>query len=277
MESKTPSARSNDALDSRRARREAAGTQLRTPRSRSHHATRATTSHRWLGRTGILTSLAIVTIAMPLAAGAGKADTGTDEPAVAQTSQVTQSTLQVLTEQRRPEPAPVIVADTGLVTERDLAMASRSGNRADEIPQCATGTVTSSNGLLGTQERCDLDWAPGHSQQPEAALALDELNAAYRARFGQDICLTSSYRTLSSQQQLAVTKPGLAATPGQSMHGWGLAIDICSESYSSTAQWNWLKTNAPIFGYDNPAWARRGGGGAYEPWHWEYFPLVETM
>ncbi len=128
-----------------------------------------------------------------------------------------------------------------------------------------------------SNELCSLDWAQGHRQQAEAARALTELNSAYLARFGQSICLNSSYRDISTQQALAVTKPGLAATPGYSMHGWGVAIDICTNSYSSTAHWNWLKANAPIFGYDNPAWARRGGSGAYEPWHWEYFPMVEKL
>lgn len=274
MESHNQIARVSDATDSRRARREAASAQAPTRRGTTAHAVRATTSHRWLGRTGVLASLAIMTIAMPLTAGAGKADTGVVDAVVADSGQ---STLQVLTSQRRAQPAPIIVADSDLLTERGLASASRSGARAEDTPACAAGPVTGSNGQLGQHELCAFDWASGHSQQAEAALALTELNSAYKARFGANICLTSSYRTLSSQQGLAVTKPGLAATPGQSMHGWGLAIDICSNSYSSAAQWNWLKANAPIYGYDNPAWARRGGNGAYEPWHWEYFPIVEQM
>lgn len=280
MESKNASAHESNAMDSRRARREAAGTQSRTSRSRSHHAIRAASSHRWLGRTGILAALAIVTIAMPLTAGAGKADTGSVEQVVAETTQATQSThstLRVLTEQRRAEPLPIIVADAGLLTERSLGTASRSGERSEDIPQCAADGVRGSNGRLGQSELCEFDWAPGHSQQSEAALALSELNAAYQARFGQSLCLASSYRSLSAQHRLAVTKPGLAATPGHSLHGLGVAVDLCASSHSSTAQWNWLKANAPVFGYDNPSWARRGGSGAYEPWHWEYFPIAETL
>ncbi len=275
MESNNHNARTSEAMDSRRARREAAGAQPQTRRSRSSHAKRTTASRRWLGRTGILTSLAIMTIAMPLTAGAGKADTGTVEAVVVESS--TQSTLQVITSQRRAESEPIIVADAELLTERSLATVSRAGARDDDLPLCTAGPVSGLNGQLGQQELCNFDWAPGHSQQATAALALTELNSAYESRFGTNLCLTSSYRTLSSQESLAGTKPDFAATPGHSMHGWGLAIDLCPTSYTSTAQWNWLKLNAPIFGYDNPAWARHGGIGAYEPWHWEYYPIVDTM
>lgn len=275
MESNDHTARESDALGSRRARREAAATQNR--RTRSGQANRISSSHRLLGRTGILASLAIVTIAMPLTAGAGKADTGAETFAVAASGDSALSTLEVLTTKRGAEHTPVIVADADLLAERTLVGASRSGIRDEDASECAAGTVRGANGQLGASELCDLEWAPGHSQQAEAAAALTALNDAYRVRFGTDICLTSSYRSISSQHQLASTKPGLAATPGRSMHGWGLAIDFCPSAYSSAAQWNWLKANGPIFGYDNPAWARRGGSGAYEPWHWEYFPIVETM
>lgn len=275
MESNDHTARESDALGSRRARREAADAQNR--RSRSGQKNRASSSHRLLGRTGVLASLAIVTIAMPLTAGAGKADTGAGSVTIAQSSGAALSTLEVLTTKRGAERTPVIVADADLLAERTLVGASRSGIRDEDASECAAGTVRSGNGQLGASELCDLEWAPGHSQQAEAATALTALNDAFRVRFGQDMCLTSSYRTISSQHRLASTKPGLAATPGRSMHGWGLAIDFCPNTYSSAAQWNWLKANGPIFGYDNPAWARRGGSGAYEPWHWEYFPIVETM
>lgn len=275
MESNDHTARESDALGSRRARREAAAAQNR--RTRSGQTDRVSSSHRLLGRTGILASLAIVTIAMPLTAGAGKADTGAQSIAISPSNDSALSTLEVLTTKRGAERTPVIVADADLLAERTLVGASRSGIRDEDASECAAGTVSGANGQLGASELCALEWAPGHRQQAEAAAALTALNDAYRVRFGKDICLTSSYRTISSQHQLAVTKPGLAATPGRSMHGWGLAIDFCPSSYGSAAQWNWLKANGPIFGYDNPAWARRGGSGAYEPWHWEYFPIVETM
>ena len=79
------------------------------------------------------------------------------------------------------------------------------------------------------------------------------------------------------QRRLAYTKPGLAATPGSSNHGWGLAIDLCGAETNSSAAMGWLAENGPAYGWANPDWARRGGSGAYEPWHWEYVPGTTAM
>jgi LAS superfamily LD-carboxypeptidase LdcB len=62
----------------------------------------------------------------------------------------------------------------------------------------------------------------------------------------------------------------LAAVPGTSNHGWGLALDLCGGAQSfGSAQYAWLAAIAPAFGWVNPPWARPGAGRE-EPWHWEY-------
>jgi LAS superfamily LD-carboxypeptidase LdcB len=102
-------------------------------------------------------------------------------------------------------------------------------------------------------------------------VSLAKLNVAFKQRFGDEVCLTDSYRTLSEQYQLRAIKPGLAAVPGTSEHGWGLAVDLCDGVQAgSGARFQWLRDNAPDYGWDNPAWARSGGSGPYEPWHWEF-------
>ena len=65
-------------------------------------------------------------------------------------------------------------------------------------------------------------------------------------------------------------KPALAAVPGTSNHGWGLAVDLCGgiEHYG-TAQYTWMMANAGRFGFLHPDWADPGNGRE-EPWHWEY-------
>ncbi|MEK8226019.1 D-alanyl-D-alanine carboxypeptidase family protein [Oerskovia sp. M15] len=68
--------------------------------------------------------------------------------------------------------------------------------------------------------------------------------------------------------------PGREAGPGcrsrTSNHGWGLAIDLTSPaSNPGSAQYRWLRNNAPLYGWDNPAWARSNGSKP-EPWHFEY-------
>jgi LAS superfamily LD-carboxypeptidase LdcB len=67
-----------------------------------------------------------------------------------------------------------------------------------------------------------------------------------------------------------VRKPHLAATPGTSVHGWGLAVDLCGgvERFGTT-QNTWLLAHAPAHGWSHPAWAAAGGSRP-EPWHFEY-------
>ena len=63
------------------------------------------------------------------------------------------------------------------------------------------------------------------------------------------------------------------ATPGTSVHGWGLAIDIWGPDRRlltcTSPAFQWLQENGPRFGWTHPQWARCGHQGA-EPWHWQY-------
>ncbi|HSK28167.1 MAG TPA: M15 family metallopeptidase [Jiangellales bacterium] len=126
------------------------------------------------------------------------------------------------------------------------------------------------NGRLGDAHLCPV--GDGHRLRPDAAAAYLALAAAYQAALGSAPCLTDSYRSLSAQQDLAERKPRLAARPGTSEHGWGMAVDLgCGvESYRS-AEHRWLVDHAPAYGWVNPGWARPGGSRP-EPWHWEYVP-----
>ena len=156
----------------------------------------------------------------------------------------------------------------------DLPMgvrASRSSNRP-VLPglQRRRHVYDYANGHVPANELCALTFAPGHHLRADAAVALARLNIAYRARFGHNLCLTDSYRTIASQESLAARKPGLAAVPGTSEHGMGLAVDFCAgvEKYRSV-EYDWMRANAPAFGWDNPAWAIPPSSRE-EPWHWEY-------
>lgn len=125
------------------------------------------------------------------------------------------------------------------------------------------------NGRLTDGQMCDL-WSSGHQLRSDAAVAFAELNLAYRDHFGKDIVITDSYRSYAAQVAVKRKKPGLAAVPGTSEHGWGLAVDLGDGVQNSDEHYDWLIENAPRFGWDHPAWARKGGGGPYEPWHWEF-------
>jgi LAS superfamily LD-carboxypeptidase LdcB len=131
------------------------------------------------------------------------------------------------------------------------------------------------NGQLPAHAVCPL---PGTDEQlrADAARAFAALNARFRQRFGTRICITDSYRSYRAQARLYGTKPGLAARPGTSNHGFGTALDLCggAEQESSRAH-RWLERNGPQTGWTHPGWARSAGRRP-EPWHFEYVGSVHT-
>ena len=110
----------------------------------------------------------------------------------------------------------------------------------------------------------------GHALRCDAAAAYRALSGAFAGAFGTPLCITDSYRTYGGQVRLYGEKPELAAVPGTSNHGWGLALDLCGGAQSfGSPQHAWLRTHAPSFGWVNPEWAWPGRGRE-EPWHWEF-------
>lgn len=152
-----------------------------------------------------------------------------------------------------------------------LAMfASDTVEVSTPLPNCdASSRSKGTNGRLSSKSLCSLP-QKGETLQSEAALAWAAMNEYYRTAFGRHICLDDSYRTLQEQYGTRATRGYLAATPGTSMHGWGLAVDICKEDLRG-ASGKWIKANAGTFGWENPYWAKTS---KYEPWHWEYAPLT---
>ena len=121
-----------------------------------------------------------------------------------------------------------------------------------------------------------VDIGGGHKLRAEAAAAYSKM---FRAALLDGIAwrITESYRTI--QTQIAYAKPppegkglygqkyvvggkeviGLAARPGTSKHGLGLAVDIAVAS--NPKAYDWLVANAARFNFHTIP---------REPWHWEY-------
>jgi hypothetical protein len=155
--------------------------------------------------------------------------------------------------------------------------ASRAAERS-KVPGCSPkdGYQSYPNGLVPSDALCPLP-QDGHRLRADAAIAFWQLNDAFRADFGRSICMTDSYRSLAMQRDLYYRKPGLAAVPGTSNHGWGLAVDLCGGAESfGTKVYRWLDENGEEFGWENPSWARPWGSNP-EPWHWEYEPGVRNL
>jgi hypothetical protein len=124
------------------------------------------------------------------------------------------------------------------------------------------------NGKMPADSLCRV--APGQKLRCDAAAAYGELAAAYKADFHKELCITDSYRSYRAQIDLLRRKPTLAAFPGTSNHGWGLAVDLCDGvNEFGTPQYEWLIAHAAAYGWVHPEWAREGGS-RQEPWHWEF-------
>lgn len=138
------------------------------------------------------------------------------------------------------------------------------------VPGCAAQVPATlpPNGRLAAAELCPI--GGGHELRADAAATFLAMDAAYRLTFGSDLCVSDSYRSYASQVSLYARKPSLAAVPGTSNHGWGIAVDMfCGVGSYSSPQYDWLTAHGPAYGWTNPEWARQGGGRA-EPWHWEF-------
>lgn len=145
--------------------------------------------------------------------------------------------------------------------------AKAAAARLEELARSVDGYT---NGNIPLKALCAVAFAPSQHLRCDAAEALTRLNAAYRAEFGRDLAITGSYRTLEEQISTRAAKGTMAAVPGTSNHGWGLAIDLDQVKSYRSAQYLWLKANAMTYGWHHPTYMDEGGRGPHEPWHWEF-------
>ena len=176
---------------------------------------------------------------------------------------------------------PFTVALADAVVTQALATGTLGRGAAGATgPGSQAGAVGSGKGLLGAKQ-VPLDLllygngavpahalqeigATGHRLWGPAATSADAMRAA-AARDGVTIGITDSYRTYETQVDLVRRKGlysqgGLAAAPGTSMHGWGMALDLRLDARALA----WMRENGGRFGFveDTPR----------EPWHWGYHP-----
>ncbi|MFD3684743.1 D-alanyl-D-alanine carboxypeptidase family protein [Nocardiopsis sp. NPDC058631] len=146
----------------------------------------------------------------------------------------------------------------------------RKSSASNAETGCTAGdTITHANGRVPESVLCPLP-QPGERLRADAAEAFIELDGAYRGEFGRPMCVTDSYRPYHEQVSLfREMLPGMAAEPGTSQHGLGVAVDLCGGvNEVGSPEHEWMLAHAPGHGWDNPLWAR----GGFEPWHWEFAP-----
>ncbi|UZN03974.1 M15 family metallopeptidase [Cellulomonas sp. S1-8] len=134
-----------------------------------------------------------------------------------------------------------------------------------------------SNGRLPASALAAVSWARDSRGTPfylraDATAALERLNGAFRAALGHDLALDLTYRDLDTQVAMRAALGSVAAVPGTSSHGTGLALDVpelpCDYGWDSAAR-AWLVANGPAYGWVSPTWAQRTGSNP-EYWHYEY-------
>jgi len=158
-------------------------------------------------------------------------------------------------------------------SDRQLARALKGRDYTLLMAQssrCGKGSPIYPNGSWPTSSRCALFAAPDQTLRRAAALAFNRMSSAYQRRTGSALCVTEGYRSYAEQVAVKQRLPGLAAAPGTSKHGLGLAVDLCGgvQDFASPAH-QWLRTNSRHFGWFHPAWAEPSGG-LPEAWHWEF-------
>ena len=189
------------------------------------------------------------------------------------------------------------------------------GILSDEHPQVANGCLP--DAILVPVDTNYTKTSLGPVVVIDAVDSWNNLAKAFKEHFGHRIKAGQFYRTFSGgdysqvgvkERHVAAGTPWMAADPGSSNHGWGLAVDIDltdlpetwsgytdsagnfateqsdEEKYESAA-YVWLAQNAPQYGWHNPNWAKApvgwpevrrrprnetGPGRTPEPWHWEY-------
>ncbi len=150
---------------------------------------------------------------------------------------------------------------------------------ADEVARTSSTSSATSSALAGDGVPVALA-AYGNGTIPTTAL--DEVGATGQYLWGPaaqqlermigdagadgvSIGITDGYRTYDAQVRLAQDKGlysqgGLAAVPGTSEHGWGMAADLSLDS----AALAWLRTHGAAYGFEEST--------PREPWHWSYRP-----
>ena len=167
---------------------------------------------------------------------------------------------------RKLELADQVVDEASAQAARQLV-----GGQVPPAGGCQGADLTAyPNGMIDPAALCPLWGAPGQLLRADAASAFEAVSRAWAQQYGVPLCVSDSYRSLAGQVQLYATKPSLAARPGTSNHGWGVALDLCGgvQRFDSD-QHHWLARNGPQFGWFHPQWARQGGSKP-EPWHWEF-------
>lgn len=184
------------------------------------------------------------------------------------------TTLQV---RFAPQDAPLGPANAPAVTAGSSGVVPVSGNWM--VPDGVSGVQAGDfawggyeNGRIPLDKLVQVASPDGskHLFHPQAAASYTAMRDA-AAKAGVQLQITDAYRDYDHQVTTKHRKGNLAATPGTSNHGWGMAGDFGGgvNDFGTPAH-NWMVANARRYGWVHPPWAQQGGSKP-EPWHWEFW------
>jgi zinc D-Ala-D-Ala carboxypeptidase len=155
------------------------------------------------------------------------------------------------------------LADAVAATDRTAGAKKVSGSSALNGKGIPTELAAYGNGRIPATA-LEKVGGTGHRLWAPAAKSLENMIAAAR-RDGVTIGITDSYRPYEEQVDLVRRKGlysqgGLAAKPGTSDHGWGMAADLDLNGKALA----WMRTHAAEYGFEEDT--------PREPWHWGFKP-----
>jgi hypothetical protein len=156
----------------------------------------------------------------------------------------------------------------GSLAELETLASAAAAQGALDLPLVPTVV-----GVPGPAELCTIGFAAPARLRCDAAEALDQLAEAFRADTGQDLGVTSAFRTFAEQTAVKAARGPLAAAPGTSRHELGVAVDLAGMGALgdfTTPAYLWMTEHAAVFGWHHPRAMEPGGRGPLEPWHWEF-------
>jgi len=162
------------------------------------------------------------------------------------------------------ERAPIVKTAAQVLSAESLA----AQVEAADLDHYRIANLDVENGRLETDDLCKLSWTNKSIIRCDAANAAEHLNEAFKAEFGTDLEINDSYRSYEKQVSVRKELGKIAAVPGYSNHGLGVALDFGSNiPDGSSEEYQWMAEHAGDFGWHNPEHLVEQKG---EYWHWEF-------
>lgn len=198
-------------------------------------------------------------------------DGETNEQLLAVAEEVTALIEQVRQAAEDAEAAQAAAAQAAAAAEAARVAAEQAA--VAELARKIAAADAAPNGDIPTDLLCGVSFDAGVLLRCDAAADFERLNAAFRDHFGRNLAVSDSYRTYDEQVAAKANRGDLAATPGTSNHGRGLAVDL--DGFGEVGQFDrpyyvWMAAHARDYGWLHPSYMGPDGSGPLEPWHWEY-------